>query len=53
MKKFTMEIKPAIRVEHRHEIEKLLAKLGYDVKGGGQMLDGSISDVTFRGKEEE
>jgi len=51
MKKYVLEIEPAIKVEHRHEIEKLLEKLGYDVDGGGQTTDGSSSDISFRKSE--
>jgi hypothetical protein len=53
MKDFLLEIKPAIPPEHRHKIEDVLKELGYDVKGGGQMVDGSLSDITFAGKDDK
>ena len=45
--KFFLEIKPAIKPEDRHKIEDALKTAGYDVHGGGQMIDGSSSDVSF------
>ena len=47
MKKHKLVIKPAIRTPDRHQIEGLLEKMGYEVKGGGQMIDGSSCDITF------
>jgi len=45
--KYLMEIKPAIKAEDRHKIEDFLNEIGYQVAGGGQMLDGSSSDISF------
>ncbi len=47
MGKHLMEIKPALEVAKRHRIEDSLKKLGYHVSGGGQMVDGSVCDISF------
>jgi len=45
--KYFLEIKPAIKPEDRHKIEDALKMAGYDVHGGGQMVDGSSCDISF------
>ena len=52
-KSYLLTIKPAIDPGERHKLQDALKKLGYDVSGGGQMVDGSQSDISFRGKDEE
>ena len=47
MKNYKLTIKPAIKPEDRHKIEKALKKMGYDVYSGGQYVDGSASDISF------
>ena len=47
MEKYLMEIKPALEVTKRHRLEDCLKELGYHVSGGGQMLDGSVCDISF------
>ena len=51
--KYKLEIKPAIKIEHRHKIEDLLALCGYKVIGGGQCVDGSSSDISFEIADDE
>ena len=53
MKKYLLEIKPAISVENRHQLEKFLEQLGYHVSGGGQMMDGSSCDISFDNRNAE
>jgi hypothetical protein len=45
--KFYLTIKPAIRPKDRHQIEDALKKMDYDVTGGGQLSNGTVSDITF------
>jgi hypothetical protein len=45
--KYNLIIKPAIRIDDRHQIEQTLVRLGYDIIGGGTMMDGSSSDISF------
>jgi len=45
--KYTLKIKPAIIPAERHEISKVLRKLGYYISGGGTNTDMSICDVSF------
>ena len=47
MKKYKLVIKPAIETTDRHQIERLLEEMEYEVEGGGQMIDGSSCDITF------
>ena len=47
MKKYKLVIKPAIKTTDRHKIEDLLKKMGYEVEGGGQMIDRTSCDITF------
>lgn len=47
MKKFNLEIKPAISVELRHKIADLLEKEGYNVWGQGEFTDKSVCDICF------
>jgi len=47
MRKYLMEIKPALAVTKRHRLEDSLRGLGYHVSGGGQMVDGSVCDISF------
>ena len=51
--KYQLKIKPALEPEERHKIEDLLKSLGYDVSGGGQMVDMSECDISFDKKEKE
>ena len=44
---YLLTIKPAIPVEDRHKIEDALKALGYKWTGGGTMVDGSSSDISF------
>ena len=48
--KFRLEIKPAIEPATRHKIEDVLKKEGFSIIGGGQMVDGSASDISFEKK---
>ena len=48
--KHILTIKPAIPPGDRHKIEKVLKEMGYDWHGGGQMTDGSESDISFDSK---
>ena len=43
----TIEIKPAIKPALRHKIERILIEDGYILIGGGTMVDGSSSDISF------
>ena len=45
--KYTLRIKPAIIPSERHEISKVLRKLGYYISGGGTNKDMSICDIGF------
>jgi len=45
--KYTLTIKPAIKPAIRHKIEDVLQKEGFHVHGGGQMIDGSESDISM------
>ena len=47
MTKHKLIIKPAISIEHRHQIEHLLEKLGYSVSGSGQWVNNKECDITF------
>ena len=46
-KEYLMTISPALEPTERHKIQDALKKLGCDVSGGGQMLDGSECDISF------
>ena len=46
---YRLTIKPALRPEERHEIEKALQKLGYKIHGGGTDTDMSQCDISFVG----
>ena len=48
MKKYRLEIKPAIEPKERHQIEKILQKLGYNVWAGGTYVDMSSCDISFK-----
>ncbi len=45
--KYMLVIKPAIPPHARHRIGDSLSIEGYNVIGGGQMVDGSESDISF------
>ena len=45
--KYKLEIIPAVEPAVRHRIEDVLGESGFDVIGGGQMMDGSASDISF------
>ena len=47
MGKYLLEIKPALEVTKRHRLEDCLKGLGYHVSGGGQMINGSVCDISF------
>jgi len=49
--KHELIIKPGIPIEDRQKLEIFLQFLGYNTSGGGQMLDGSESDISFEKKE--
>lgn len=51
MQKYNLTIKPAIPPKDRHKLEDALKKLGYNVWGGGQMVDDSECDVSFDKKQ--
>ena len=53
MTNFTLEVKPAIEITHRHKLEDLLKELGYEVHSGGGYVDGSACDITFSTSEKE
>ena len=40
-------ITPAVDIGVRHSIQDLLKTAGFKVSGGGQMMDGSSSDISF------
>ena len=44
---YTLRIKPAIQPSERHEISKVLRKMGYNISGGGTNKDMSICDISF------
>lgn len=48
-----LEIKPGIVPAHRHKIEDALKACGYLVRGGGQMVDLSCSDISFDSDDNE
>uniref|UniRef100_A0A6H1ZCG2 Uncharacterized protein n=1 Tax=viral metagenome TaxID=1070528 RepID=A0A6H1ZCG2_9ZZZZ len=45
--KFKLVITPSINPKTRHRIEDILREDGYTVIGGGQMMDGTFSDISF------
>ena len=45
--KHTLKIEPAITPRARHKIQDALKESGYEIIGGGQMTDGSFSDISF------
>lgn len=47
MEHYTLEIVPAIEPRIRHRIEDILEEEGFDIIGGGTMVDGSSSDISF------
>lgn len=51
MTNYILEVKPALPVKKRHELEDKLKEMGYKVSGGGQMMDGSLSDISFEDKD--
>jgi len=46
-KRYDLVITPALEPAARHEIEKALTRLGYEVTGGGTMVDMSECDISF------
>ena len=44
---YQLKVVPAIPPGDRHKIEDALRRLGYHIVGGGQMVDGSWSDISF------
>lgn len=44
---YKLKIEPAISPRTRHMIEGVLKESGYSLIGGGQMVDGSSSDISF------
>jgi len=50
MKRYILEIKPAVEPIERHKIEDSLKKLGYDVIGGGTRADMSSCDISLNRK---
>ena len=53
MKKFKLEITPAIEPEERHKIEKVLTEMGYNVWAGGTDNDMSSCDIAFDSESED
>ncbi|MCK5015681.1 MAG: hypothetical protein KAS32_01300 [Candidatus Peribacteraceae bacterium] len=53
MIQFDLEIRPAIPVELRHQIAKLIEQHGYNVWSQGQRTDNSICDINFETKKEK
>jgi len=53
MKKFQLEIKPAIPPEERHKIQDVLKSMGYDVDGGGTHTDMSACNIFFKESESQ
>lgn len=53
--RYSMTIAPALEVEERHRIAKMLDGLDYEVIGSGQMIDDSECDISFikRNKQKE
>ena len=51
MKKFKLEIKPAIPPEERHKIQDVLKSMGYNISGGGTDADMSACDISFSDKK--
>jgi hypothetical protein len=51
--KFKLEIKPAIPPDRRHQVEKFLEAIGYNIVGGGTHTDMSVCDITFDDFESE
>ena len=48
IKKFyDLVITPALEPKERHRIEKALTRLGYEVTGGGTVMDMSECDISF------
>ena len=50
--KFNLVIKPAVPIELRHKIYKLIEEEGYEVHGSGQFTDESLCDISFSKTEE-
>lgn len=50
---YKMKITPAIPVEIRHKIEKLLLLEGYYIIGAGGYVDDSSCDISFSTKEKK
>ena len=48
---YKLIIIPALLPDDRHKIEDTLKDLGYNVSGGGQMLDGTKCDISFKKEE--
>jgi len=42
-----LTITPGIPPGHRHGIEDVLKIFGYSIVGGGQMVNGAESDISF------
>ena len=42
-----LTITPGIPPGHRHGIEDVLKTFGYFIVGGGQMINGAESDISF------
>lgn len=47
---YALTITPALEPEERHKIERAIESLGYEVTGGGTMVDMSECDISFEGK---
>ena len=45
--RYFLEISPAIPPKDRHKIEDVLTLAGYDVHGGGQLVSGGLSNISF------
>jgi hypothetical protein len=45
---YNVSIQPAISLIERGKIEKCLEEMGYEVLGGGTMIDMTESDIVFQ-----
>jgi len=52
-KRYDLVITPSLEPAARHEIEKALTRLGYEVSGGGTIRDMSECDITFEKEQKE
>ena len=53
MKKYRLQIKPALEPAERHKVGGCLRKLGYHVSGGGTHADMSKCSISFEKPEND